>query len=247
MTLSDDIRLRRQTLQDLQDSILGVSHSVSILTGSATAGAGGKNYTVDFVALPDGAFTAAPFDLNYLSGPGPNGGLYLNSSGAAMATVSGYFTDVIALYHNSSDTLTNGDNQTLTTVLLSPMGPGALNYGLLRANTVGTTYVYAVGYQSTATSYTCQLGCNVLGTFTTFVVANIPYNTQLKFRAGVGANPYRFQVFAGATLIIDYIDNANVSQLGAGFRRWGFRSATSTDGNQSPAPASLVCCVDDAS
>lgn len=242
--ISDGIRGRRRTLQDLSDSLLGVSHTVSQL--SATNMSSGKTYIVDFVALPDGAFSSAPFDLNYISGPG-TGGMFLNSNGAAMQPMYGILIDVLALYHNGSDTVTDGDYQTLTTVLLSPMGPGALNYGVLRASVDGSTYVWAVGYQSGFSNYTCQLGCYVSGTSHSFTTANIPYNTQLKFRAGVSGNPYRFQVYAGASLIIDYIDAANISQVGSDYRRWGFRSATSGDGTQTCAPASVVACIDDAS
>lgn len=241
MTLSDDIRARRVALQNLSDSVLGLSHSLSIL---AAGGSTGKNYSVDFVALPNGAFSSAPFDVTYLLGPS-TGGLFLNDSGAAMATVYGVEIDAFALYHNGADTVTNTDYQTLTTVLLSPMASGALNYGILRANTAGTTYVFAVGYASGFASYTCQMGCVNSGVITSFVTAGIPYNTQIKFRAGVTGNPYRFQVFAGATLIIDYTDVANVSQVGAGYRRWGFRSVTSGDGTGAPAPASFVACIDD--
>jgi hypothetical protein len=246
MVLSDDIRARRLTWQTMQQSLIGVSASVSALTAGNNAGGSGKNYTVPFTQLPQGSFAAAPFDLTFLSGANSGGGLYINSNGAAMATVYGQYIDQFALYNDhNGNTTTNTDNQTLTTVLNSPMGPGALNYGILRSDTLGQNYVWAVGEQSGFTSYIGQIGCYVAGTSTTFAVANLNYNTQIKFRAGVSGNPYRFQLWAGSVLVIDYIDTAHTSLFGSSYRRWGFRSCSSTDGAQAPAPAALVSCIDD--
>ncbi|AAD17591.1 minor tail protein [Mycobacterium phage TM4] len=231
----------------LQDTVLGLSQDVQDLkidqAGTSTSG---KRYRVDFTTLPSGPFSAAPFDLTY-SGAGSG---YLELAGRAQwHKVNDGDRSVIARYTDGTNTDTETDFQFIQATVGSPPDGAAVNYACARMNTAKTTFVYAMGFRAGffGLQFRAELGCYVNGVRYVFV-ANAPatYNYNLALKAGVGGNPYRFQVLSGTTVVIDYTDTSRVSQIGAAFRGWGFRSDTGNSGSDAPAPAVFVGCADNA-
>lgn len=227
-------------IQSIIDSIFGISHSVQQLVATQTAAAtsGGSNYSISFGDY--GSISSVPLDITY-TGSGTSS-LYLSSGNIKWNnTLTGART-ATALYHNGSNTSTTTDYQMVTSPL-SPPNPNVLVAGLLRCNSDASTCVAATGYQASWANYRIQLGYFIGGTYTSLSDVAIGYSTQLKFLAGVGGNPYRFQVWSGATCFLDYTDTAHVTQLGSGFRRVGFRSNAASDGHSGP-DTSYIAWVD---
>jgi hypothetical protein len=233
----------------ITNTLSGLSSKVqNQLTQSGGAAQSGVSLQVTFANYPDGPFSAAPFNTTY-SGSG-TGGLVISGGDAVWNAVSNGDRSVVGIFNGSgfTSTVTLTDYQELQATLSGyPNGGNSKNYALLRANPAGTTYVYGLVYLNTSFQLCWEIGCVVAGTPHVFRTGvNAPLNLNFTFVAGVSGNPYRFQGISGDKVVFDYTDAAHVSQLGANFRSWGFRSDTANGGQTYPAPAAYVGCSDNA-
>ncbi|QFG08611.1 hypothetical protein PBI_VANISOA_30 [Mycobacterium phage Vanisoa] len=229
----------------IRDTLLGLSRDVNAMKvqqqGITNSG---QNFRVDFSTLPAGPFTAAPFDLFYM-GSG-TGYLSLTGAQAQWNEVANGDRLVLAKYNQG---VTDTDYQWIQATVAAPPETGAKNSACCRMNAAMDTFVYAKGYRTGAfgLGFKSEIGCYVGGVQHVWLTDQpATYNYNLSVRAGVGGNPYRFQVLSGTTVVIDYTDTAHQSQVGANYRAWGFMSEALNGGAASPAPAVFVGCSDNA-
>lgn len=236
-------------LSAIQNTVTALGSKVQgSLTSQSGQSQSGKSFQVYFNQYPAGPFSAAPFNTS-VSGAG-SGALVLSGGNASWNGVGDGDVSELGIFNNggSGQAFTNTDYQELQAQLAGlPNGTAAKNFAVMRSNAAGTTYVYGLVYLSGSFSLNWEIGCYVSGVQHVFASGtNAPLNLAFTMLAGVGGNPYRFQGISGNSIVFDYIDSANISQLGALFRYWGFRSDTANSGNYTPAPASYVGCADNA-
>jgi hypothetical protein len=89
----------------------------------------------------------------------------------------------------------------------------------------GNSYIWAKAIATLGfltVNVTGAIGCVVNGTSYTWV-QNIPltWSTEMQLKCGVDGDPYKFQVFSGTTLVVNYTDTAKQSRVGEAYRRFG--------------------------
>lgn len=239
----------------LRDTVLGLSRDVQSLQQAANGAANsGQVFRVDFANYANGELSTVgvPFDLFY-TGTG-TGYQEIVSGVSQWHKVTDGDRSVIGIY-NGGVKITDTDYQWLQATAAGAMGysgsQSATNMFFARVNNTGspTTAVYIKGYRTGAfgLGFKCELGCYVAGVQTVFVTnVSVTFSFTLGIKAGVGGNPYRFQVLSGNTVIIDYTDTAHVSQVGSGYRRWGWSGATANGGDATPGSGTYFQCTDNA-
>lgn len=232
-----------QAVAALNQTVLGLSQDVQALQ---QAGGAGQSHVINFADYPDGESESVgvPFDLDY-TGTGSGRSVIIDGVSGWNEVVDGD-VQVIGRY-NGGTVITDTDYQLLRATAVGPMDVGAEEAFCCRMSADKQSYVYIKGYRPSTFSFRCELGCYVSGAKTVFAT-NVPagFSLSLAMKAGDTADtdPYRFQVFSGNSLIIDYDDDDEVSELGALFRGWGFFASTGSGGNAIPASASRVQCSD---
>lgn len=244
-------------LMSLRDTVLGLSRDVQSLQQAQNGSANfGKTYRVDFADYANGplATVGVPFDLFY-SGTGTGYQEIVNGVSQWHKVTDGDRT-VIGIYNGGTPGTqgkTDTDYQWLQATAAGAMGfsggQSASNMFFCRVNAAVNTGVYIKGYRTGAfgLGFKCELGCFVGGVQTVFVTnVNFTFSLNLGIKAGVGGNPYRFQVLSGNTIVIDYTDTAHVSQVGANYRAWGWNGATANGGDAVPGSGTYFQCTDNA-
>lgn len=224
-------------------TLLGLSQAVQELQ---LANGTGQSYVVNFADYADGESESVgvPFDLDY-TGTGSGRSWIVDGVSGWHKVVDGD-VQLIGRY-NGSTVITDSDYQLMRATAAGPMDVGAEEAFCCRMSADKQSYVYIKGYRPSTFSFRCELGCFVSGAKTVFAT-NVPAGFSLNLAMEAGdfddTDPYRFQVFSGNSLIIDYTDDDEVSELGALFRGWGFTASTGSGGNAIPASASRVQCSD---
>lgn len=244
-------------LNSLRDTVLGLSRDVQSLQQAANGAINsGQVYRVDFADYANGPLNTVgvPFNLYYT---GAGSGYQEIASGVSQwHKVTDGDRAVIGIYNGGTpgaQALTDTDYQWLQATAAGAMGfsggMSASNMFFCRVNPAVNTAVYIKGYRTGAfgLGFKCELGCFVGGVQTVFVTnVNVTFSLNLGIKCGVGGNPYRFQVLSGNTIIIDYTDTAHVSQVGPGFRAWGWQGQTANGGDAVPGSGTYFQCTDNA-
>lgn len=239
---TDQASVGQQTIvSTLQANTSAVQQILSEQAAEPTAGV---SYSVDFSSYPNGAFPDI-FELTY-SGPG-SGNIEIRNSKAHWVRKLDGDRSLFAYYAPPGGGETTTDYQLLSATLATAMGVGANNGFVARCNAAKDSYVFAYGTGGGFGGFvfTAFFGWVVDGV-ATMAVSDIPFeaNFNLSLRCGVYDNPYRFQLFSGSKVMMDFIDIGQNSPIGADYRHWGFTNATGEDGNQLPGDALALRCAD---
>ena len=236
-----------QAMLALAQTVLGLSQDVQDLQQQQSSeNFSGRSFIINFADYPNGESESVgvPFDLDY-TGSGSGRSVIANGVSTWNRVVDGD-VQVIGRYDNTVDE-TETDFQWLQATAVSPMGVGAEEAFCARMNADKDSYVYIKGYRPSLFEFKCELGCYVNGVKTVFVTdVDATFSLNLGLKAGIGNNPYHFQVYSGPNVIIDYVDENEVSEVGEDFRGWGFFASTANNGQAIPAAASRVQCSDNA-
>lgn len=236
----DEASAAQQTLyQSTQSNSQAVAQIITQITAQEHAG---QNFTIDFSTYPDGPFPD-DWDLTY-SGPG-TGYLGILRGRAHWYPVLDGDRFLFALYAPPGGGVTDSDYQHIGGTLSSAMGAGAKNGIFGRCNAAGDTYVFAEGTNRGLLDFRASLGCVVGGSVTMFASdIPAPANYNLSMWLGTADDERHFQVFSGYQPLIDFVDVANVSAMGANYRHWGFSNQTAGNGFRVPGGAVGVTCAD---
>lgn len=229
-------------------TMIGLVQDVQALQQAQSAG---KSFVINYADYADGESetVGVPLDLDY-SGTGSGRSVIVNGVSTWNRVADGD-VQVLGRYNGPNNdglnTDTDTDYQVLQATAKGPMDIGAEESFCARESADKQSRVYIRGYRPSLFSFRCELGCYVAGVKTVFAT-DVPagFSLNLAMLAGdlENADPYRFRVFSGNSLIVDYTDTDEVSALGSGFRGWGFYAATADGGNAIPASASRVQCAD---
>jgi hypothetical protein len=94
-----------------------------------------------------------------------------------------------------------------------------------RSDAAGNNFVWARGYCTGFLTYKGDIGCTVAGVETVWATAiSFGWNMSIQLVCGVNNNPREYQVFAGTTLVYDYVEVGTTSMMGPSYRYWGSRT-----------------------
>jgi hypothetical protein len=211
-------------------ALLGIT---SITKGQNNSG---MSATVNFSGYPAGPLPSI-FTVNY-SGAGTST-IGVDAAGFAhWNAVADANRSAICVFNAETSM---SDYQIVGQTLASYTQGGA-NYILARMSPDGANYVYAK-FTATPTffglglEYDVELGCIVAGTKTVWVTpTQVPSPNNNWLVAGTTASGRQFQVISGSQPVVTYLDSANTSQMGSGYRNSGFGGDVVVSGGAAYAP-----------
>jgi hypothetical protein len=223
-----------------QNTVIDLSSAVQELqTNAGAIDQSNAGFAINFNNYANGSWPTTDWPVTYTG----SGTSVLAISGGNAVMQAGTGGDITALVNYV--TPTNSDYQVFQATIAGLPQGAAKTLAAVRMNAAKTSYVYA-GISLSGFSLNWELGCYVSGTKTVFATGTgAPLNFTFKLLAGVGGNPYRFVGLSGGTTVFDYTDGSHVSQVGASYRYFGFKSTTDNSGQYVPAPGSFVGCYDD--
>ena len=234
------------------DSIFGqVSDNVTMLQVLQSANisrsqAVGVLINIDFSQYPDGPMPSI-FTLTY-SGSGTST-LAISGGKAGWHIVNDANRSCVVRY-NVAPTATDWQIVAGSMASAPPQGDtgGTPRIWVLgRMNAAATDYVWARGYSNGFLSYVGDIGYTVGGVDTVWRSGvNIGWNLSMRLFCGANGNPREYQVFAGTTLIIDYVETGTGSQMNSSHRYWGSKSEmkTSIFGGVDPGQVAAAAVTD---
>jgi hypothetical protein len=208
----------------------------------------GVSITVDFSTVPDGP-APSQWTVTY------------SGSGTSVAGVKGGIAGWTTLNNDGNRTAiwrynvqpTATDWQQISGSMQAPPAQASGSsaaprlYAMGRVNSTSTDYVWARGYCTGFLSYAADLGYTKAGVDTVWVSGiNFGWNLSISMRCGANNNAREYQVFAGTTLVKDYVEVGTNSMMDSSHRYWGCRSemTSGSGGALDPGGIASGTCFD---